>query len=84
MAYPKQSMPVKRPDLVEPATCVDLVHDRGGNIVSGGNIPPEIIETLACLVYGANYNDPAAFAYRSYSRVMHSGWSGFASMGRRF
>ncbi|MBD2342391.1 cyanobactin biosynthesis system PatB/AcyB/McaB family protein [Calothrix sp. FACHB-156] len=74
MTYPKQSMPIKRPHQIEPATCVDLVHGR----------TDDILETLIRLRHGANYNDPAAFAYRSYNQVMHSGWSGVASMDRRF
>jgi cyanobactin biosynthesis protein (PatB/AcyB/McaB family) len=72
MRLPKQSMPVKRPDLVQPSTCVDLVH----------GLADDITETTQDLLFGANYNDPAAFAYRSYNQVMYSGRGGFASVGR--
>jgi cyanobactin biosynthesis protein (PatB/AcyB/McaB family) len=33
------------------------------------------------LLHGANYNDPAAYALRSYNQVMHSG---FSPLGRWF
>lgn len=63
MSLPKQSMPVKRPDLVDPSSCVDYLN----------GTDKENIRMIIALIHGANYNDPAAFANRSYSQVMHSG-----------
>lgn len=63
MSLPKQSMPVKRPDLVDPSSCVDFLD----------GTPLENVLMIMDLIHGANYNDPAAFANRSYSQVMHSG-----------
>lgn len=75
MRLPKQCAPVKRPHFVQPASCVDVVHS---------SLPgrKDLIRILLDLRHGANYNDPAAFANRSYNQVMHSGRCSFASLGR--
>lgn len=65
MSLPKQCIPVKRPDLVDPFSCVDFLN--------GTEL--ENVLMIIDLLMGANYNDPAAFANRSYSQVMHS-WGG--------
>ncbi|CDM96168.1 MAG: cyanobactin biosynthesis system PatB/AcyB/McaB family protein [Limnospira sp. PMC 1291.21] len=71
MTFPKQSAPVKRPHFTQPALAVDL---------EDGEIE-DLVHIRMDLLHGANYNDPAVFAPRSYNQVMHSG---FASMGRFF
>jgi len=69
MALPILTKPVKRPDLVDPTTCVDLEH--GGTDVEG-RPTEEIYNARNSLILGANYNDPAAFRYPEYHRVMSS------------
>ncbi|TVU52641.1 MAG: cyanobactin biosynthesis system PatB/AcyB/McaB family protein [Arthrospira sp. PLM2.Bin9] len=72
MAFPKQSAPVKRPHFIQPALAVDL---------EDGEIE-DLVHIRMDLLHGANYNDPAVFAQRSYNQVMHSGWSGLGRIGR--
>ena len=67
MTFPKQSPPVQRPHFVQPGTCVDLENGR----------PEDLVAIRIDLLHGANYNDPAVFAQRSYNQVMHSGFHGF-------
>ncbi|NEO45494.1 MAG: cyanobactin biosynthesis system PatB/AcyB/McaB family protein, partial [Moorea sp. SIO4A3] len=55
MRLPKQVAPVKRPDLIQPYRAVDVVHGRGEDLVT----------IRMDLTHGANYNDPAPFAYPS-------------------
>lgn len=45
--------------------------------------PEDLVSIRMDLLHAANYNDPAAFANRSFNQVMHSsqGWGGFAGMG---
>ncbi|MEB3883427.1 cyanobactin biosynthesis system PatB/AcyB/McaB family protein [Lyngbya sp. CCY1209] len=74
MAFPKQAAPVKRPHFTQPALAVDV---ENGSIDS-------LVHIRMDLLHGANYNDPAVFAPRSYDRVMNSGWSGFGGIGRHF
>ena len=71
MTLPKQTPPVKRPHFLQPATCVDVEH---GSVES-------LVSIRMKLLHGANYNDPAAYALRSYNQVMHSG---FSALGRWF
>ena len=77
MRLPKQCVPVKRPHFVQPASCVDVVNYSLPNRQDRGLI-------LQDLLFGANYNDPAAFAYRNYNQVMHSSRRGFANISRFF
>ncbi|NEO37853.1 MAG: cyanobactin biosynthesis system PatB/AcyB/McaB family protein [Moorea sp. SIOASIH] len=67
MRYPKQVAPVKRPDLIQPYQAVDVVHGRGQDLVT----------IRMDLTHGANYNDPAPFAYPSYQQLKTSGWGGW-------
>ncbi len=63
MRLPKLSPPVKRPDIIHPYQAVDVIH---------GTVE-DLVHIRMDLLYGANYNDPAAFAYRSYQQVKSSG-----------
>jgi len=72
MRLPKQSPPVKRPDIIYPHRSVDVIHGREEDLVS---IPMD-------LLHGANYNDPAAFAYRSYDQLKSSCGGWHCSMSR--
>jgi cyanobactin biosynthesis protein (PatB/AcyB/McaB family) len=80
MRLPVLSPPVKRPFFIQPALCVDVENGSPENLVS----------IRMDLLHAANYNDPPAYANRSFNQVMHSsasqstsqGWGGFASMGR--
>jgi cyanobactin biosynthesis protein (PatB/AcyB/McaB family) len=74
MTFPKQSPPIQRPHFVQPASCVDVENGR----------PDDLVSIRIDLLHGANYNDPAAFAYRSYNHVMYSSWHGFGNTGRFF
>lgn len=75
MNLPILSPPVKRPHFVEPSTAVDVEHGRVEDLVA----------IRMDLLHGANYNDPAVFANRSYNQVMTSGGYGFGGMmGSRF
>lgn len=67
MTFPKQSPPVQRPHFVQPGICVDVENGR----------PEDLVAIRIDLLHGANYNDPAVFAQRSYNQVMHSGFGGF-------
>ncbi len=66
MKLPKQSPPVKRPDLIQPHETVDVIHGSA----------EELINIRIQLLYGANYNDPAGFQYRSYNQLITSGGCG--------
>ena len=81
MSLPKQCIPVTRPHFVAPSTCVDIKHIFGPT-ASDRYVLADILGILQDLKFGANYNDPAAFAYRGYNQVMHSGRGCFSSMGR--
>lgn len=77
MPLPILSPPVKRPHFIQPALCVDVENGR----------PEDLVHIRMDLLHGANYNDPPAYANRSFNQVMYSGsssqgWGGFASMGR--
>ena len=75
MNLPNLSPPVKRPHFVEPFTAVDVEQGRVQDLVA----------IRMDLLHGANYNDPAVFANRSYNQVMTSGGYGFGGMmGSRF
>ena len=62
MKLPTLSPPVKRPHFVQPSTAVDVV---------SGDVE-HLVSIRMDLLHGANYNDPAAFAYRTYGQVMTS------------
>lgn len=70
MRLPYLSPPVKRPHFVQPASAVDVENGRVEDLVG----------IHMDLLHGANYNDPAAFEYRSYKQVMCSGSSNFTVM----
>ncbi|MGB6300439.1 MAG: cyanobactin biosynthesis system PatB/AcyB/McaB family protein [Rivularia sp. (in: cyanobacteria)] len=74
MRLPYLSPPVKRPHFVQPASAVDVENGR----------VEDLVHIRMDLLHGANYNDPAAFEYRSYNQVMCStlGGGGFAGMAR--
>lgn len=63
MRLPKQSPPIKRPELIQPHETVDVVH---------GSVD-ELVAIRMDLLHGANYNDPAGFQYRTYSQMKTSG-----------
>jgi cyanobactin biosynthesis protein (PatB/AcyB/McaB family) len=71
---PRQSPPIKRPDLLQPADFVNLKY---GELDDGGHPTTEsqqaLIDLRVGLLHGANYNDPAAFSPRGYDQVMYSG-----------
>ena len=62
---PILSKPVKRPHFVDPSTCVDVVHGTRDQLLRVG----------IQLVHGANYNDPAAFAWPNPQQVMSSAFT---------
>ena len=66
MKLPNLSPPVKRPHFIEPSSAVD---------VENGSVK-DLVRIHIELLHGANYNDPAAFDYRSYNQVMTSQWGG--------
>ena len=71
MKLPKQSPPVKRPDLIQPHEAVDVIH---GDVEA-------LVNVRMKLLHGANYNDPAGFQYRTYNQLKTSGcgcFHGFA------
>jgi cyanobactin biosynthesis protein (PatB/AcyB/McaB family) len=79
MRLPLLSPPIQRPHFIQPGLCVDLENGR----------PEDLVHIRMDLLHAANYNDPAAFANRSFNQVMHSsasqssasqGWGGFGSM----
>jgi len=63
MILPNLSPPVKRPDVVYPHRSVDVIHGTAD----------ELLAIRLKLLHGANYNDPAAFANRSYQQLKSSG-----------
>jgi cyanobactin biosynthesis protein (PatB/AcyB/McaB family) len=63
MRLPIQAKPVKRPDLIEPHTAVDVEHGTG----------VDLMHIRAQLTHGANYNDPPAFRRLGYERMKSSG-----------
>ena len=72
MKLPKLSAPVKRPDIIYPHRAVDVVHGR----------VEDLVHIRMDLLHGANYNDPPAFAHRSYQSLKSSGSFG-GRRGRR-
>ncbi len=62
MRLPKLSRPVKRPDIIYPHHAADVIHGTVEDLVS----------IRMKLLHGANYNDPAAFQYRSYQQLKSS------------
>lgn len=71
MKLPNLSAPVKRPELIHPHRSVDVVNGRS----------EDLVDIRIDLMHGANYNDPAAFAYRSYQQLKTSKCG--CSRGRR-
>lgn len=62
MTLPKQSPPIKRPDLIQPHETVDVVN---------GSVE-DLVAMQIRLLHGANYNAPAAFQYRTYNQLKAS------------
>lgn len=62
MCFPNQTPPIRRPELIQPHRCVDVV--RG--------TPEQLIAMRMRLTHGANINDPQRFAYPSYERMTTS------------
>jgi cyanobactin biosynthesis protein (PatB/AcyB/McaB family) len=56
---PPQAPPVRRPDLVQPHRTVDFTR---GTIA-------QLVSVRIELMHGANFNDPAPFAFPSYERM---------------
>ncbi len=59
MRLPPQSAPVKRPELVRPHECVDVVH----------GTPEQLVAVRLQLMHGANFNDPPPWALGSYQTM---------------
>ena len=59
---PPQSAPVARPALVEPHRVVEV--QRGSR--------HELLRARMYLLHGANYNDPAAYAWPDFARMSAS------------
>ena len=59
---PRQSPPVRRPELVHPHRTVDVIHGTADQLVA----------MRIRLMHGANYNDPQRFAYPSFHRMRQS------------
>ncbi|QWF82432.1 cyanobactin biosynthesis system PatB/AcyB/McaB family protein [Amycolatopsis sp. CA-230715] len=59
---PPQVAPVRRPELVEPHRCVDVVH----------GTPDELIAMRLRLMHGANFNDPQRWLDPTYQRMRSS------------
>lgn len=62
MKLPNLSVPVKRPELIHPHRSVDVVNGRS----------EDLVDIRIDLMHGANYNDPAPFAYPSYQQLKSS------------
>jgi len=56
---PIQAPPVKRPDLIQPHTAVDVEHGTAEDLVS----------IRSRLTHGANYNDPPALRMPDYQQM---------------
>jgi cyanobactin biosynthesis protein (PatB/AcyB/McaB family) len=59
MRLPPQVKPVKRPDLIQPHTAVDVVYGDAEDLVS----------IRSRLTHGANYNDPPKLRLPDYQRM---------------
>jgi cyanobactin biosynthesis protein (PatB/AcyB/McaB family) len=59
MRIPPQVKPVKRPDLIQPHTTVEVVYGDAEDLVS----------IRAHLTHGANYNDPPRLRMPGYARM---------------
>jgi cyanobactin biosynthesis protein (PatB/AcyB/McaB family) len=59
MRFPIQAKPVKRPELIQPHTTVDVEYRDAEGLVS----------IRSRLTHGANYNDPPALRVPTYHRV---------------
>ena len=51
MTYPKQTPPLKRPELIQPHELVDVEHGSADDLLA----------IRMDLLHGANFNDPAPF-----------------------
>jgi cyanobactin biosynthesis protein (PatB/AcyB/McaB family) len=65
---PIQAPPVRRPELVEPHRTVDVVH----------GTPDQLVAMRMRLTHGANFNDPAPFAWPTTQRMRASAWYAYA------
>jgi cyanobactin biosynthesis protein (PatB/AcyB/McaB family) len=72
MRLPKQTAPVKRPDIIAPHLAVDVIHGRPADPSNDRLSDVAVIQLQ--LMHGANFNDPPAFQYRSYGHVKTSFW----------
>ena len=59
MRLPIQAKPVKRPELIQPHTTVDVDHGDAADLVS----------IRSRLTHGANYNDPPRLRMPTYQRM---------------
>lgn len=59
MRLPPQSAPVKRPELVRPHECVDVLH----------GTPLQLVAVRLQLIHGANYNDPSCWTLGCYNTM---------------
>jgi cyanobactin biosynthesis protein (PatB/AcyB/McaB family) len=59
MRLPIQAKPVKRPELIQPHTTVDVEYGDAEDLVS----------IRSRLTHGANYNDPPALRMPKYDRM---------------
>jgi cyanobactin biosynthesis protein (PatB/AcyB/McaB family) len=66
MRLPKLAPPVKRPDIIYPHRCVDVIN---------GTVE-DLVGIRMDLLHGANYNDPSAFNYSACSQSAYGcgGW----------
>lgn len=65
---PVQAPPVRRPAIIEPHRVVEVEHGSA----------QQLLRVRLLLLHGANFNDPAPFAFASISRMLVSGgsWGG--------
>ena len=62
MRLPIQAKPVKRPELIQPHTTVDVERE-------------DLASIRSRLIYGTNYNDPPALRMPSYDRMKRTGFT---------
>lgn len=59
---PKQSAPVKRPEIIPPHEAVEVVYGAA----------PDLVRFRMYLIHGANFNDPPAWRFPSYETLKTS------------
>ncbi|MEV7009910.1 cyanobactin biosynthesis system PatB/AcyB/McaB family protein [Streptosporangium sp. NPDC051022] len=70
MSFPPQAPPVRRPELVQPYTTVDLTPDT----------PEHLARVRAYLLYGANFNDPQTYTLPTYHQARLSALPGLSAL----